>query len=201
MSTPEQALVRASSFALQGGPFSHARYVIKRPFWTLFGRTFRVYDPNGRQVLLVRHPMKLRDAVKFYSDDSERHPLMFMQSRQAIALNRTYDITGENGERIGTLRTRGLKSIVRDVWDVLDENEQPIGIQTEDGAALLRRFFPLLRGHWHMEIGGTTIGSLRQVFRFFVKEFVLEVPTGTDPRLPLAGALLALMNESAREAR
>lgn len=201
MSPDQNALVRASSFALQGGPFAHARYVIKRPFWTLFGRTFRVYDPNGQQVLFVRHPMKWRDSVKFYADDSETHPLMFVASRQAIALKRTYDITGENGERIGTLRSRGLKSIVRDVWDVLDENEQPIGLLTEDGASFLRRLFPLLRGRWHLEIGGTTIGSLHQVFRFFVKEFVLEVPTGSDPRLPLAGALLALMNEINREAR
>ena len=201
MPNPEQALVRASNFALQGGPFAHARYVIRRPFWTLFGRTFRVYDPNGQQVLFVRHPMKWRDVVKFYSDDSETHPLLFVEARQAIAIKRTYDITGEKGERLGTLRTRGFKSIVRDVWDLLDENEQPIGLLTEDGAALLRRFFPILRGRWHLEIGGTTIASVHQVFRFFVKEFVLEVPTGTDPRLPLAAALLALMNEIVREAR
>lgn len=194
-----QALVPVPSATLARGPFSHATYTIKRPFWTLFGRTFRVYDPDGNLVLFVRHPMRWRDTVKFYSDESERVPLLFVESRKALALKQTYDITGQEGEHLGLLRSRGFKSITRDVWDLLDSSEQPIGLLQEDGAALLRRFFPIMRGRWHMELGGKPVANIQQRFRFFVKEFAVELPGGVDPRLALAGALLALMAEVNRE--
>jgi hypothetical protein len=199
--TISNSLVPAGSTALVADPFSHRRYVIKRPFFTLFGRTFRVFDPSGNLALKVRHPMRWRDAVKFYADEAETQPLLFVESRTVFALNRSYDIQGAGGEFLGTLRSRGLKSIVRDVWDLLDASEQPIGLLQEDGASLLRRFFPWLTGKWHMELGGATVAKLNQVFRFFTKEFVLELPGGIDPRLAMAGALLALMNEINREQR
>ena len=188
--------------ALAPNPFAHGRYTIKRPFWTLFGRTFRVYDPAGNLALKVRHPMRWRDAVKFYGDEAETQPLLFVESRQIFALNRSYDIQGAGGEFLGTLRSRGLKSIVRDVWDLLDEKEQPIGLLQEDGASLLRRFLPWLTGKWHLELAGAKVADLRQIFRWFTKEFVLDVlPGGIDTRLALAGALLALMAEIERERR
>jgi uncharacterized protein YxjI len=197
----QQALVPIPSATLARGPFSHNRYVIKRPFWTLFGRTFRVYDPSGNQVLFVRHPMRWRDAVKFYTDDTERQVLLFVESRKALAIKQTYDITSAEGESLGLLRSRGFKSITRDAWDLLDSAEQPIGLLQEDGAALLRRFFPLMRGRWHMELAGTPVAYVKQVFRLFVKEFVVELPGGVDTRLALAAALLALMAEISRESR
>jgi hypothetical protein len=201
MTLSNQPLVPAGSNALTVDPFSHSRYVIKRPFFTLFGRTFRVYDPAGNLALKVRHPMRWKDTVKFYADEAETQPLLFVESRTVIALNRTYDISGAGGEFLGILRSRGLKSIVRDVWDLLDAGEQPIGLLQEDGASLLRRFFPWLTGKWHMELSGATVANLRQIFRFFTKEFVLELPGGVDPRLAMAGALLALMQEINREQR
>jgi uncharacterized protein YxjI len=201
MNVSTDALVPTGSTALQASPFAHARYVIKRPFFTLFGRTFRVYDPTGNLALKVRHPMRWRDAVKFYADEAETQPLLFVESRTVFALNRSYDIQGAAGEFLGTLRSRGLKSIVRDVWDLLDAAEQPIGLLQEDGASLLRRFMPWLTGKWHMELGGQKVADVRQVFRFFTKEFVLEMHGGVDPRLAMAGALLALMAEISREQR
>jgi hypothetical protein len=200
MNTPS-ALVPTGPTGLTADPFSHSRYLIKRPFFTLFGRTFRVFDPTGNLALKVRHPMRWRDTVKFYADEAETQPLLFVEARTVFSLNRSYDIQGAGGELLGTLRSRGLKSIVRDVWDLLDASEQPIGLLQEDGASLLRRFFPWLTGKWHMELGAATVANLNQVFRFFTKEFVLELPGGIDPRLAMAGALLALMNEINREQR
>ncbi len=198
---PSNALVPAGETALQAGPFSHKRYVIKRPFWTLFGRVFRVYDPSGVQVLKVRHPMRWRDSVKFYTDEGERTPVLFVEARKAIALNMTYDFTSDAGEHVVMFRARGLKSIVRDVWDVLDSAEQPIGVLEEVGSSLLRRFFPILLGKWQLKIGERVVMRMKQKFRFFVKEFELEIEGDGDARVALGGGMLALMNEISREQR
>jgi hypothetical protein len=98
-------------------------------------------------------------------------------------------------------RARGLKSIIRDVWDVLDAGEQNIGILEEVGSSFLRRLFPILLGKWQLKLGDRVVMRMKQRFRFFVKEFELEIEGDGDPRVALGGAMLALMNEISRERR
>ncbi|AGP40880.1 hypothetical protein BE04_47340, partial [Sorangium cellulosum] len=185
-------------------PFAHPTYTIKRPFWSLLGRKFHVYAPDGTLVCFVKHPLlKLRQEFTLFADESESQPLLTIRSRQVVALNRCLDVLdARTGERVGTIRSRGLKSIVRDTWDILDPADQPVGLMQEDGAALLRRMFPLLVGKWHIELHQQEVAKVTQVFRFFVKEFTLDLSMNQgriDARFAIACALLALMAETARE--
>jgi hypothetical protein len=196
------SLAHAPQSGLAAGPFAHPRYTIKRPFLTLFGRKFHVYGADGSLVLFVRHKLfALRDEWNIYSDESEQTPLLRVKARQIIGLNIVSDVfDAQTGQLLGSARNKGLKSILRDTWELLDEHEQVRGIFTEDSSAILRRFIPLLLGHWHMEVGGREVARLDQVFRFFVKEFTLEVSGGgVDPRFAIACAMLALMREVMRE--
>ncbi|WP_438016178.1 hypothetical protein WMF18_35845 [Sorangium sp. So ce315] len=185
-------------------PFAHPTYTIKRPFWSLLGRKFHVFAPDGTLVCFVKHPLlKLRQEFTLFTDESESQPLLTIRSRQIVALNQCLDVfDARTGERVGTLRSRGLKSIVRDTWDILDPSDQPVGLMQEDGAAMLRRLLPLLIGKWHVELHGQEVAKITQVFRFFVKEFTLDLSMNQgriDARFAIACALLALMAETARE--
>jgi len=186
------------------GPFSHAVYTIKRPFWSLLNRTFYVYAPDGSQVLYVKHPLlRLRREVTMYADESENYPIMTIRARQIVALNRANDVfDAQTGERLGTIRSRGLESIVRDTWDILDTADQPVGLIREQGESFLRRVVPLLTGEWHIELYGRQVAHIRQAFRFFVSEFTLDLSMNDnymDPRFAVACTLMALMAETARE--
>jgi hypothetical protein len=196
-------LVPAQSTALLA-TLQHPRLVIKRPFWSFLGRRFQVYAPDGRMVLFVRHPLlKLREEFTVFTDETERVPVLRIRARQIIGIDIANDVfDAVTGERVGTIKKRGLKSILRDTWDVLDASDQPAGLVQEDGAALLRRFFPILLGKWRIELAGAVVARVRQVFRFFVKEFELDLSEGQgriDPRFAVACALLALMAEVHRE--
>ncbi|MBI1808690.1 MAG: hypothetical protein HYR75_02225 [Gemmatimonadetes bacterium] len=188
-------------------PFAaDAAYVIKRPFFSFFDRTFRVYDAGGAMVLFVRHPLlRLRTEFRLFADEAMLHAVAAIQARQALAINFAYDVTDPNdGRRLGTLRSRGFRSIVRDTWDLLGESEQEIGIMTEDGWSMLRHLVPILVGHWHVEVGGETVATIDQRFRLFTKEYRLTIHasrSGVDPRFLMACALLALMREDRREER
>jgi len=202
---PAYGMVPAPQQGLAAGPFSHSTYTIKRPFWSLLGRKFHVYSPDGALVCFVKHPLlKVRQEFTLFGDESETTPLLTIRSRQIIAINRCYDVfDARTGEKVGTIRSRGLKSILRDTWDILDPSDQPVGLVQEDGAALLRRFFPILTGKWHVELHQQEVAKVRQVFRFFVKEFTLDLSMNQgrlDARFAIACALLALMAESQREA-
>lgn len=198
-----------SNLATAGGsaaaPFALGQYTVKRPFLTLLGRKFHVFGPDGQQVMFVKHKiLTFKDEWNIYTDESESRALLRVKARQAIGLNIVTDVfDAQTGEKVGAVRNKGLKSIVRDTWEVLDTNDDVVGQFGEDSNALLRRFIPLLLGHWHMEIGGSTVAKVDQVFRFFTKEFTLAITDGrrVDPRLAVACAMLALMRELLRESQ
>lgn len=203
---PTTSLAPAPTTALSTDAFTSPTYLIKRPFLSLLGRKFHVYGQDGQLVMFVKHPlMKLRQEFNLYADEAQTRPVATVKAREFIALNITYDVTDPaTGQRLGALRTRGLKSIIRDTWEVLNEADEPVGKVEEEGAALLRRLFPILTGKWKMELDGQLVARIRQVFRFFVKEYALDLTPGqgkVDPRFVLAAALLALMAESQRESR
>lgn len=194
-------MVVAQQGALAAGKFGHTKYTIKRPFFTLFGREFRVYDPHGNQVLYVRHRFALRDRWHIFGDETMCAPLVGVEARQIIGINITTDVfDGYTSQAIGAVRSKGLKSILRDTWEILGPGDQVIGSFQEDSSSILRRLIPLLLGRWHMEVHGREVARLQQVFRLFTKEFTLElVPGAIDPRFAIACALLALSREIARE--
>jgi len=186
--------------------FRHATYMIKRPFFSWFERTFRVFAPDGSLALFVRHPiMKLRGEWQIFGDEKKTEPLVLVKAQQVIAFNYLYDLTdAKTGARIGSVRTKGIKSIVRDQIEIMNAEGTLIGHLIEKGAAILRRFFPFLTSKHDIEVGGQVVATVRQKFRFFVKEFHVDqtqVVFGDDldPRLILTCALLALVNESNRE--
>ena len=185
--------------------FAYQQYVIKRPFLQFLGRKYHVYAPDGSPVVFLKHPlMKMRGEFTIYTDKTETVPILVVRARQIIALNIAHDVFDPNtGEKIGSIRSRGLKSIVRDVWDILDVNDQPIGLIEETGFAMLRRFIKFLPGSHKLELHGQLVATLKQKFRFFIKEEVLDLTPGgdrLDHRFAVACALLVLMKESAREA-
>lgn len=186
--------------------FRFGEYVIKRPFWSFFERTFRVFAPDGQLVLFVRHPVfKLRGEWHIFGDEARTERLVSVKARQVVALNYVYDLTDAvTGANIGAVRSKGLKSIVRDKIEIMNPAGQVIGHLIERGASLLRRFIPLLTSKHDIEINGQVVATVRQKFRFFIKEFRVEQPVvvfgdDVDPRLVLVCALLALVNESNRE--
>jgi hypothetical protein len=147
--------------------------------------------------------MKLRGEFTIYVDDTETTPLLLVRARQIVALNMAHDVMDPGtGERIGSIRSRGLKSMFKDVWDILDVNDQPVGVIEETGRVVLRRLFKFLPGSHKIELHGQLVATLKQKWPTFLKEEMLDLSPGgdrLDRRFAVACALLVLMKETARE--
>ncbi len=181
---------------------TQSRYLIKRRFWSVFERTFRVFTADGQLMMLVKHPVfKLREEFTVYGDEARTQPLLMVKSRQMVAINFAYEVTDiTTGEVLGAVQKRGLRSLVRDKFLILDRDGNEIGHTEEQGASLLRRFIPMLTSKHAIFVGGQQVAFIRQIFRFFTKEFeVTVVPSAVDTRFVLACALLALIAEARRE--
>jgi hypothetical protein len=110
-----------------------------------------------------------------------------------------YDVIDtELNQKAGALRRKGLRSLLRDEWEVLDANDRVVGQLFEDsiGMALLRR---LLLGTWlpqnyDMMVGQTRVADLRQNFNLFRYElnldFSMDINHLIDRRVGIAAGIL-----------
>ena len=179
-------------------------YTIQRNFWSVFERYFRVFSADGQLIMYVKRPlMKLREQFTVYRDESQTAAILNIRAQKIIAINDVYTITDAvTGATIGSVQKRGWKSIVRDRFLIFDPSGGEIGYMEEEGMALLRRFIPLLTSQHSIVMNGMQVASVHQRFRFFTKEFDVEVhDSKADNRFVLACALLALMAEANREDR
>jgi uncharacterized protein YxjI len=184
---------------------TQSHYTIKRKFWSVFERVFRVWTADGQLIMYIKHPlMKLREEFMVYADEAQTRPLLRVKSRQVIAINFSYEITdAETNALLGAVQKKGLKSILRDKFIISDPSGTEIGYAEEQGASVLRRIFPWLTSkHAIFTNDGQQVAFIRQIFRFFTKEFAVDIQSSQfEPRFVLAVALLALMAEARREQR
>jgi len=181
---------------------TQSHYTIKRKFWSFMERVFRVWTADGQLIMYIKHPiLKLREEFMVYADEAQTQPLLRVKSKQVIAINFSYEITdASSGHVFGSVQKKGLRSILRDKFILLDPDDQEIGYAEEQGASVLRRFFPWLTSKHAIFVGGQQVAFIKQRFRFFTKEFEVDLqPSQLDPKFVLAVALLALIAEARRE--
>ena len=179
--------------------FQFPSYLLKRQVFALAG-TFRFYDPNGNQVMFSQQKMfKLREDIRVYADENKTQEVLNIKARQIIDFSAAYDVVDSaTNQKVGTLRRKGWSSMLRDEWQVLDANDNQIGVLFEDsmGMALLRRF---LLGSWlpqnyDITLGETRVADLKQNFNLFRYElnldFTMDPSQKLDRRLGIAAGIL-----------
>ena len=181
--------------------FQFPTYLLKRQAIALTGK-FRFYDPAGRMVMFSEQKMfRLREDIRVYDGEDKAREVLSIKARQIMDFSAAYDVVDtELNQKVGVLRRKGLRSILRDEWEVLDPNDRVIGQLFEDSIpmALLRR---LLLGSWlpqnyDMTVGETRVADLRQNFNLFRYELNLDFSMDTTHRIDrrvgiAAGILLA----------
>jgi hypothetical protein len=178
------------------------QYIIRRRLWSVFDRVFRVFTGDGQLIMYIRHPLlRLREELMVYADEARTRPLLQIKSQQVIAIDFCYEVSdAQTGQLLGSVQSKGLRSLVRDKFILLDPAGVEIGYAEEQGASLLRRFFPLLLSRHAIFVAGETVAYMKQRFRLFSKEFAVTAqPSSLDRRFVLAVALLALLAEVRRE--
>lgn len=181
--------------------FQFPTYLLKRQAIALTGK-FRVYDPAGRLVLFSEQKMfRLREDIRVYDSEDKSREVLSIKARQIMDFSAAYDVVDtEMNQKAGVLRRKGLRSILRDEWEVLDANDRVIGQLFEDSIplALLRRLFlgSWLPQNYDLTMGDQRVADLKQNFNLFRYELNLDFSMDTVSRLDrrvgiAAGILLA----------
>ena len=180
-------------------PFEHSTYLMRKQFFKLFGGSFRLYDPSGNLALFASmKAFKLKEDITVHPDESKSSDLLSIKARKIIDFSSAYDVVDPaTGQKIGALKRRGWKSMIKDEWVIMDANDMDIGIIQEDNWALaiIRRFATnLIPQSFHGEIGGSMVFKFKQHFNPFVQKMTLDFTPDTsgklDRRLGVAAAIL-----------
>lgn len=183
--------------------FQYDQYLLKRQVLALTG-VIRLYDPTGEMVLYSRQKMfRLKEDIRVYADEGQTQELLYIQARQIIDFSAAYDVYDSiYQQKVGVLRRKGWRSLLRDEWDVLDANDQPIGRLFEDDPtrAALRRFLlgSLLPQNYDLWLGEYRAADLKQRFHLFRYaldiDFRMDTQRRLDHRLGIAaGVLMAII--------
>ncbi len=177
--------------------FSETEYVIRKKIFSFPGSKFHIYDPQEKLVAFsYMKAFKLKEDIRIFTGEDRQQELFRIKARNIIDISATYDvINSATEETLGAWRRRGIKSVLRDEWRLIDSSEADSGVLKEDSMtlALVRRLLcNLIPQHYDLTINGEKAAEFTQNFNPFVMKIKLKVfrPDLVDARTLLAGALL-----------
>jgi hypothetical protein len=175
-------------------------FTIRRKVFTILGAKFHIYNAEGRLLGFCKQKaFKLKEDIRVYTDETMSDERLVIKARSAIDFSAAYDIVdSREQQKIGALRRKGFKSLLRDEWQVLDESDHEIGTVREDNALLsfLRRWDylnVLIPQKFHLrDHSGAELAQLRTHFNPFVHRMTVSVfpECPLDPMLVLAAGIL-----------
>ncbi|QDT63699.1 hypothetical protein [Calycomorphotria hydatis] len=186
---------------------SAAEYTIRKKVFALLHGHFEIFNAEGNQVGYSRQKaFKLKEDIRVYRDESMQEEWMTIKARSIIDFSASYEVVSSTtGETLGVLQRKGLSSIIRDEWIVLDENEEQVGTIKEDslGLALLRRFASNLipQSFTLSDNAGNEFAEFRGHFNPFVQKLTVTVDEDCplNPFVPLAAGILLVAIEGRQE--
>jgi len=176
--------------------FNESKYVIRRKVMTVGGAKYHVYNEAGQLMLYCKQKaFKMKEDIRLYTGEDMTEEVLSLQARSVVDFSATYDVfDSKEGIKIGALQRKGMKSMLRDEWNVLDAYDNPIGIIQEDsmGLALVRRFLAnIVPQNYDMIVNGVKAVDLKQEFNPFVYKLNVEYITNAiDQRIGIAAGIL-----------
>ena len=179
--------------------FTYSTYTVRRKIFKLLGAAFHIYDPNGNVAFYSKQKaFKLKEDIRVYTGEDMQNEVLTIKARSIIDFSAAYDVFDPATQtKVGALKRKGMKSILKDEWIILDANENQIGLIQEDSMmlALVRRFLTnLVPQSFDGTINGQKVCHFKQNFNPFVTKITLDFAMDTngrlDRRLGIAAAVL-----------
>ena len=188
--------------------FGHQTYLVRRKVFKIFGGAFHIYDPTGQVAFYSKlKAFKLKEDIRLYTGEDMQTEVLVIQARSVLDIAATYDVyDSATNEKVGALKRKGLKSILKDEWIFLDPSDREIGLLKEDSLALalVRRFLiNIFPQTFLAEMNGAPVCVMKQRFNPFILkleiDFSPDVNRQLDRRLGIAAAILLSAIEGRQE--
>ena len=114
--------------------FSHKKYIIRKSIFKIFGSAFDIFDPMGNVVFYSKmKAFKLKEDIRLFTGEDMGTEVLRIQARNIIDFSATYDVIDSSSNmKIGALKRKGIKSIFKDEWIIMDTEDREKGVVKED---------------------------------------------------------------------
>lgn len=155
-----------------------------------------IRDANGQLLGYVKQKLfKLKEDINVFADEGQTELLYNIKADRVLDFSAGYNFTSADGQRIGSLKRRGMRSIFKAHYEVYDANDrQVLQINEANGwikvADALLGEVPVLgmfTGYLFnpayniSRLDGTAIGRLQKEAAFFESGFSLDVTGSVSP--------------------
>jgi uncharacterized protein YxjI len=187
--------------------FQQDSFVVRRKIFSFAPRLY-IRDLNGSALAFVRQKFfTVRDDIRIFTDETQSFELLRIKGRNIIEFGAAFDVTDSlNGQKVGVLKRRGWKSLLRSEWHILDSLDQEIGKIREDSAflaAIRRLVLRILPQSFTFEVDGQVVGTAIQNWNIFAPtmtvDFTSDPGRRLDRRLLLAAIILLMTVEKNQE--
>lgn len=179
--------------------FNFSTYTVRRKVLKLFGGAFHIYNPNGEVVFYGdMKAFKLKEDIRVFTGEDKQTELLNIKARKILDFSSAYDVVdSQTNEKVGVLKRKGFKSLLKDEWIFMDKNDKDIGFIKEDNMlmAVIRRFIlKIIPQKYSGEINGIEVCKFKQNFNPFVTKITLDFSQDAgkvlDRRMGIAAAVL-----------
>ena len=188
--------------------FEADSYMIRQKVLKLLGEEFHIYSDESMENMIgysKQKALKLKEDIRVYSDESQSTELLTIKQKQMFDLKGSFGIVdGETGDSLGSIKRKGIKSLLKDSWIVLDTADNEVGSLGEDsgGKALVRRLVPfaslLMPQQFVLRMNGASGEvTFTQKINPVVHKLVVSgvSSSGIDPRIAASAAVLLIAIE------
>ncbi len=198
---PPQASSGATTLAqqmMQGNNF-----VIKQKKLSL-GNKYFLENGSGQPIGFCHQKLlKLKEDIRIYTDKDMNTEMLKIKQEQIIDFSGSYQVMdSQSGELIGILKRKGLKSMFKDEWIILDRDRNEVGMIKERGGFgwFIRHFvIKSLPYEYDILLRGAPVGTVKEKFQIIGDTYFLDLnkdPNVTlDRRLAMACGLMMDIGE------
>lgn len=178
-------------------------YLIRKKVLKILGEAFHIYTDDSQTELLgycELKAFKLKEDIRIYTDEEKTTELISIKARSILDFSAGYDVVdAQSGSSLGTFKRKGMKSLFKDTYILLDQHDQEYAELSEDSGllALIRRFVPfaniLIPQIFHLRgnDGGGSVEYTQKMNPIVQRLTVTGAQSGGfDPRVVLAGGML-----------
>jgi uncharacterized protein YxjI len=147
-----------------------------------------VADSQNNLVFYVKQKLfKLKEAITIFGDTERTRPLYYIKADRIIDFSACYDFTDSNGNYVGAVKRRGLKSLWKARYDIFDGESTNLSIQEQNpwvkvADALLAEIpiLGLFTGYVFNPVylvsraDGTVVMRLEKIPTFLSRKFIIK---------------------------
>lgn len=162
------------------------------------GHKYSIENNRGQLVGFCKQKiLKMKEDIRIYKSRDMEEELFRIKQENILDFSGTFKVVdSKTGETIGYLGRKGVKSMVKDEWTLMDPNKNQIGTAKEDSLlkALIRRYIlKFLPYNYKISLGGQKIGNYKEKFTLLKDIYNLDlsgdVNFNLDRRLMLSIAI------------